>query len=195
MRKSHVQRKTRETSITINLNIDGTGKGQVRSGIGFFDHMLESFAIHGVFDIKAKINGDLHIDQHHTVEDTGIALGQAFDKALGSRRGIERAGFFMFPMDEALAYCAIDISGRPFVRIQGAFRSRKIGNFDSTVVEDFFHGFATALRATVHIKIMSGRSDHHKAEALFKSFGKAMRQACMKISRAHKGIPSTKGAL
>jgi len=195
MRKACVKRQTKETSINVTLNIDGAGKGEVRTGIGFFDHMIESFAKHGLFDISMSVKGDLHVDQHHTIEDAGLSLGQAFDQALSARKGIARAGCFLFPMDEALAYCAIDLSGRPYVNIQCVFRSRKIGDLECTVVEDFFQGFATALRVSLHIKILSGRSDHHKAEAMFKAFAKALYQACAIRSRARTVIPSTKGRI
>lgn len=195
MRGARVRRQTRETSINLELNIDGSGVGKVRTGIGFFDHMVESFAKHGLFDVRALVKGDLHIDQHHTVEDTGLALGQAFDKALGARKGIERAGCFLFPMDESLAFCAIDLSGRPFLHIQCSFRARKIGDFNGALLDDFFMAFATALKATVHIRIIRGRSDHHKAEAMFKAFGKAMKQACTIAARARGKVPSTKGSV
>lgn len=193
MRRSRITRQTRETTITTRLNIDGSGRAEVCTGIGFFDHMLESFAKHGLFDINLTAKGDLHVDQHHTIEDTGLALGQAFDRALGKRGGIERAGCFLFPMDEALVYCAIDMSGRPLVRMKATFRAHKIGDLDCALIDDFFMGFATALKVTMHIKIVSGRSDHHKAEALFKAFGKAMKQACTFIPRARGKVPSTKG--
>jgi imidazoleglycerol-phosphate dehydratase len=175
------------------LNIDGSGTGKVHTGIGFFDHMLESFAKHGLFDINIMAKGDLHVDQHHTIEDAGLALGQAFDKALGERKGIERAGCFLFPMDEALAYCAIDLSGRPLAQMKITFRASKIGDLHCTLLDDFFIGFATALKATVHIKVIRGRSDHHKAEAVFKAFGKAVKQACTFIPRVRGKTPSTKG--
>jgi imidazoleglycerol-phosphate dehydratase len=175
------------------LNIDGSGNGKVQTGIGFLDHMIKNFARHGLFDISVFVKGDLRVDQHHTVEDTGLALGQAFDKALGQRKGIERAGCFVFPMDESLAFCTVDVSGRPFLHMQCSFRAHKIGDLNCTLLHDFFMGFATALKATLHIKIIRGRSDHHKAEALFKAFGKALKQACTIVARAQGKIPSTKG--
>jgi len=195
MRTSRIKRQTRETRITVEVNIDGTGKAKIDTGMGFFDHMLESFAKHGLFDIQLLAQGDLHIDQHHTVEDIGLSLGQTFDRALNQRKGIERAGCFLFPMDEALAYCAIDISGRPFVRIHYSLRARKIGDLQSDVIDDFFQGFASGLKASLHIKILYGRSDHHKVEALFKAFAKAMKQACTLAPRAQKKVPSTKGVV
>ncbi|MBN2620084.1 imidazoleglycerol-phosphate dehydratase HisB [candidate division WOR-3 bacterium] len=195
MRRSLVKRKTRETTINAGVRIDGTGSAKIVTGIGFFDHLLESFAKHGLFDIVLVAKGDLHVDQHHTVEDTGLALGKAFDRALGARKGIERAGCFVFPMDEALAYCAIDLSGRPFLRMQGSFRGRTIGELECALLQDFFQGFATALKANIHIKILTGRSDHHKAEVMFKACAKALKQACTIVPRARKKIPSTKGKL
>ena len=195
MRKTRVKRKTKETSIAITLNIDGSGNCQAKTGIGFFDHMIESIAKHGLFDIEVAANGDLHVDQHHTIEDTGLCLGQAFDQALGARKGIERAGCFLFPLDEALAYCAIDISGRPFIKVHCAFKSQKIGDFESACLDDFFQGFASALKASLHIKVVTGRSDHHKAEAMFKAFAKALKQACARTPRARHQIPSTKGKI
>lgn len=193
MRKTHVKRQTKETSIAVQLNIDGSGNCTSKTGIGFFDHMIESIAKHGLFDINVITKGDLHVDQHHTIEDTGLCLGQAFDQALGKRKGIERAGCFLFPMDEALAYCAIDLSGRPYVRVQYAFTAQKIGDLECACFDDFFQGFATALKASLHIKILSGRSNHHKAEAMFKAFTKALQQACTRTTRARTKIPSTKG--
>jgi imidazoleglycerol-phosphate dehydratase len=195
MRKTRVKRHTKETMVDVILNIDGSGKANVHTGTGFFDHMIESVAKHGLFDIVLIAKGDLHVDQHHTIEDAGLALGQAFDKALGIRKGILRAGCFLFPMDESLAYCAIDISGRPFVRLKATFRSRKIGDFESAVVEEFFQGFANALKASIHLATISGRSDHHKAEAMFKAFARALQQACTKSARARTRIPSTKGTI
>jgi imidazoleglycerol-phosphate dehydratase len=193
VRKTHIVRKTRETRIALDLKIDGSGTCRIRSGIGFFDHMLENFAKHGQFDIIATMKADLHVDQHHMIEDTGIVLGQAFDKALKARRGIQRAGFFVFPMDEALALVALDISGRPLVRMNAKFKRKTAGEFNTDLLEDFFSGFSRALKATLHIKILCGRSDHHKLESVFKAFGKALKQACSKGPRAHTKVPSTKG--
>jgi imidazoleglycerol phosphate dehydratase HisB len=195
VRKTRVKRKTKETSIAVTLNIDGSGNCRVKTGIGFFDHMMESVAKHGLFNIEVKAKGDLHVDQHHTIEDTGLCLGQAFDQALGARKGIERAGCFLFPMDEALAYCAIDLSGRPFINMRCAFKSKKIGDLECACLEDFFQGFASALKASLHIKVVAGRSDHHKVEAMFKAFAKALKQACARTTRAQVKIPSTKGKL
>jgi len=195
MRKANVTRKTKETGISAQLVIEGKGNAAVRSKIGFFSHMLESFAKHGLFDLALNITGDLHVDQHHVVEDTGITLGQAFDKALGQRKGIQRAGCFMCPMDESLVLVALDISGRPFVRFDGKLRKDKVGDLDVSLLEDFFLGFASALQATIHVKIMYGRSDHHKVEAVFKAFGKALCDACRIAPQAKGRTPSTKGVI
>ena len=195
MRTATVERKTKETQIKIKLNIDGSGKSRIISEIGFLNHMLETFAKHGLFDIEAKIKGDLHVDQHHTVEDTGIVLGEAFKKALGDKRGIKRAGFFIFPMDEALVMTAVDISGRPYLKMDAKFKSKKVGNLQVDLLEDFFQGFAVSLGANLHIKIYYGRSDHHKIEAMFKAFGKALKEACEIEERLKNEIPSTKGTL
>jgi len=195
MRKATVKRDTRETQIEISLDIDGSGQANIQGEIGFFNHMLETFARHGLFDVTAHIAGDLHVDQHHTVEDTGIVLGEAFKKALGDKRGIHRAGFFTHPMDEALASVAIDISGRPFLKWQVKLNSKKIGDLQTDLVEDFFQGFTSALGANLHVQLHYGRSDHHKVEAIFKAFARAMRQACSLDARAGDQVPSTKGVL
>jgi imidazoleglycerol-phosphate dehydratase len=186
-----IDRRTEETYIKIELDLDGTGQCQVSSKIGFLNHMLETLAKHGLFDLRAKIEGDLEVDQHHTVEDTGIALGQAFKEALGDKGGIKRAGFFVFPMDESLAAVAVDLSGRPFLRMDVKFRNRKVGDFNTDLLEDFFQGFVTAAGADLHIKAQ-GRSDHHKIEAIFKALARALKEACEVEGR---GIRSTKGAL
>jgi len=195
VRIAKVLRKTKETEIKIMLDIDGKGKYQIKTPIGFFTHMLESFAKHGLFDIQLNVKGDLQVDQHHTIEDTGIIIGQAFSKALGDRKGINRAGYFIFPMDDALAIVAMDISGRPYLNFQGKLQRRFCGDFDTDLLEDFFYGFSIGLRANVAIKIEYGRSGHHKVEALFKAFAKAMKMACSKDKRAYKDLPSTKGLL
>ncbi|MBN2198246.1 MAG: imidazoleglycerol-phosphate dehydratase HisB [Candidatus Aminicenantes bacterium] len=194
-RKAGIDRKTRETRIRIALDLDGKGTGRVKCPIGFFGHMLEAFARHGAFDLTADIAGDFEVDQHHAVEDAGIALGEAFRRALGDRRGIRRAGSFLFPMDESLARAAVDLSGRPFLRFDIRLRSAKLGDWAADTIEDFFQGFASALGASFHLAVEYGRSDHHKAEALFKAFGRAMRQACERDGRTAGRVPSTKGVL
>lgn len=195
MRSAKVNRKTRETDIKIKINIDGAGKSRIKSQIGFLSHMLETFAKHGLFDIDAEIKGDVHVDQHHTVEDTGIVLGQAFKNGLGNKKGLRRAGFFIYPMDEALVLAAIDLSGRPYLKIDAKFKGKKIGDLYIDSLEDFFQGFVSALGANLHVKVYYGRSDHHKVEAIFKAFGRSLYQAC-EIERRLKGkIPSTKGQL
>ena len=165
------------------------------TGIGFLDHMLESFARHGLFDLEAKVVGDLDVDMHHSVEDTGIVLGQAFKKALGDRKGIRRAGHFIFPMDEALASVIVDISGRPYLRLDAVFEKGGRKGFRMDLLTDFFQAFVTNAGMTIHIKVEHGRSDHHKAEAIFKAFAKAMREACERDERSGGSVPSTKGML
>lgn len=192
MRTAEIKRKTKETEISIKLNIGGKGKSNVKSPIGFLTHMLESFAKHGKFDIDANIKGDIGVDQHHTVEDAGIVLGEAFKKALGNMDGINRAGYFVFPMDESLSVVAVDISGRPFLNFDAAFKSEKIGELQSNLIKEFFRGFADSLKASVHVRMLYGSNDHHKAESIFKAFSKAMMIACYKIG---KGLPTTKGRI
>lgn len=194
MRKTEVSRKTKETDICITLNIDGSGNAKIVSPIGFFTHMLETFVKHGRFNLAAKIKGDIDVDQHHLLEDTGYCLGMAFNKALGNKKNIERAGFFIHPMDEALVMVAIDISGRSLLNFSGKFKGNKIGDLNLDVVYDFFSGFVNGCLCTIHIKVFAGRSDHHKAEAVFKAFARAMNQAC-RIDKKIKGIPSTKGVI
>ena len=195
MRIAKISRKTKETEIDINLNIDGKGKYDIKTPIGFFTHLLESFSKHGLFDIKLDVKGDLEIDQHHTIEDTGIVLGRAFKEALGDKKGINRAGYFIFPMDEALAIVALDISGRPYLKFNAKFKRRFCGELDTDLLEDFFYGCSIGLQANLAIKMEYGRSDHHKIEALFKAFAKAMKMACSKDKRALKEMPSTKGLI
>lgn len=192
MRTSKINRKTKETDIKIKLNIDGKGKSQIKTPIGFFSHMLEAFAKHGLFDIKIDAKGDLEVDQHHTVEDVGIVLGQAFKEALGDKKGINRAGYFIYPMDESLAIVALDLSGRPYLKFNAKFKRRFCGDFDTDLLEDFFYGFSVGLGANIAVKIDYGRSDHHKIEALFKAFAKSMKTACSKDKRALNELPSTK---
>jgi imidazoleglycerol-phosphate dehydratase len=195
MRKAKIERKTKETYIKIELNIDGSGKYDIENPIGFLTHSLENFAKHGLFDIKMKATGDLKVDQHHLVEDCGIVLGQAFKKALGNKKGINRAGYFVYPMDEALAIVAVDISGRPYLQFEAKFKRRFCGELDTDLLEDFFYGFATTLGANLVVRMPYGRNDHHKIEAIFKAFGKAMKMACSKDKRAKRKIPSTKGKI
>jgi imidazoleglycerol-phosphate dehydratase len=195
MRKSSITRKTNETDIALALSIDGGGKYAVSTGIRFFDHMLELFTRHGGFDLKLECHGDLDVDQHHTVEDVGIALGEAFDRALGDKKGILRAGYFLMPMDETLALAAIDLSGRSACVVDAKIRVRLVGDLQTELVYDFFEGFARGARANVHLKTMYGRSNHHKVEALFKAFARALRVACSLDKRLAKMLPSTKGLL
>ena len=176
-RAASLDRKTTETDIRIRLEIDGQGRYTVSTGIRFLDHMLELFTRHGGFDLDLRARGDLDVDQHHTVEDVGIALGEAFRTALGSKKGINRAGYFVMPMDETLALAAIDLSGRPYLVLNAAIRARRVGDLQTELLEDFFQGFATSLKANVHLKLAYGRSSHHGVEALFKAFARALRYA------------------
>src|SRR5213082_1047658 len=195
MRKAAIDRNTKETSIRIRLVIEGRGRYKVSTGIRFFDHMLELFAHHGGFDLNLSANGDLDVDQHHTVEDVGICLGQAFAQALGNKRGILRAGYFVMPMDETLGLAAVDFSGRAAAVIDTRVRTRIVGDLQSELVHDFFEGFARGARANVHARIFYGRSNHHKIEALFKAFARALRAACWRDQRMKRLLPSTKGVL
>jgi imidazoleglycerol-phosphate dehydratase len=195
MRKATIKRHTNETDIQLALAIDGRGTYKVATGIRFLDHMLELFARHGGFDLQLACKGDLDVDQHHTVEDVGIALGEAFDKALGDKKGINRAGYFLMPMDETLGIAAVDFGGRTSAVIDTKVRTRVVGDLQSELVFDFFEGFARGARANVHLKVMYGRSNHHKIEALFKAFARALRVACAKDKRLAKMLPSTKGLL
>ena len=195
MRKSKIQRKTKETEIRLALSVDGRGRYNISTGIRFFDHMLELFAHHGGFDLDLKATGDLDVDQHHTVEDVGIVLGQAFAEALGNKRGILRAGYFVMPMDETLGLAAVDFSGRTAAVIETKVRTRLVGDLQSELVFDFFEGFARGAHANVHARILYGRSNHHKIESLFKAFGRALRAACWRDRRMARLLPSTKGLL
>jgi imidazoleglycerol-phosphate dehydratase len=195
VRKASVERITKETQIRGSLTIDGQGTYQIATGIRFFDHMLELFAKHGGFDLKIKASGDLDVDQHHTVEDVGIALGQLFAKALGDRKGINRAGYFVLPMDETLAVVAVDLGGRPALIYQDRVRIRLVGDLQTELVEDFFGGFVNHAGANLHAKVLYGRSNHHKIEAIFKCFARAMRYACSSDQRLKDQLPSTKGLL
>ncbi|HVJ06347.1 MAG TPA: imidazoleglycerol-phosphate dehydratase HisB [Candidatus Saccharimonadales bacterium] len=194
-RGTELERITTETQIALALNIDGTGIYKVETGIRFLDHMLELFTRHGGFDLALACRGDLDVDQHHTVEDVGIALGEAFDRALGDKKGILRAGYFLMPMDETLGIAAVDLSGRAACVVDTKVRVRIVGDLQTELVFDFFEGFARGARANVHLKTMYGRSNHHKIEALFKAFARALRAACSKDQRLAEMLPSTKGLL
>lgn len=195
MRRSVIERNTSETRIRVALNLDGRGQYAVTTGIRFLDHMMELVARHGAFDLNIDADGDLDVDQHHTVEDLGIVLGEAVSKALGSRRGIHRAGYFVMPMDETLAVAAIDLSGRVHSVVDLKLKVRRVGDLQSELVHDFFDGFAQGARANVHLKILYGRSSHHHVEACFKAFARALRAACATDRRMARLLPSTKGLL
>ena len=190
-----VDRKTTETQIALRLNVDGQGTYTVATGIRFFDHMLELFTRHGGFDLELKVSGDLDVDQHHTVEDTGIALGEAFADALGDKKGILRAGYFVMPMDETLAVAAVDLSGRTAYAVEDLVTVPVVGDLQTELVTDFFEGFARGAKCNVHVKVMYGRSNHHKIEASFKAFARALRGACARDERMRELLPSTKGLL
>jgi imidazoleglycerol-phosphate dehydratase len=194
-RGAELERITTETQIALALNIDGSGTYRISTGIRFLDHMLELFTRHGGFDLALACRGDLDVDQHHTVEDVGIALGEAFDRALGDKKGILRAGYFLMPMDETLGIAAVDLGGRAACVVDTKVRVRLVGDLQSELVFDFFEGFARGARANVHLKTMYGRSNHHKIEALFKAFARALRAACSKDQRLAEMLPSTKGLL
>ena len=194
-RAAAFDRRTTETQIKGRLTIDGQGRYDVRTGIRFFDHMLELFTRHGAFDLTLKAKGDLDVDQHHTVEDVGITLGEAVLEALGDRKGINRAGYFVMPMDETLAVAAIDLSGRPHAVVNLKVKVEKVGDLQTELVHDFFDGFASGARANVHLKVLYGRSSHHHIEAVFKAFARALRVACARDARLAKMLPSTKGLL
>ena len=187
-------RGTKETNIYATINLDGQGKTNINTGIGFFDHMLEGFARHGLFDLDVQVPGDLQVDCHHTIEDTGIVLGQAIAEALGEKKGIKRYGSFLLPMDETLALCAIDLSGRPYLNFNADFTVEKLGDFDTEMFREFFYAVSYSAAMNLHLKIMDGGNNHHMAEALFKAFGKALDMATMKEPRI-KDVWSTKGSL
>lgn len=195
MRTATIRRETKETQIQGRLTIEGRGRYGISTGIRFLDHMLELFARHGGFDLKLKASGDLDVDQHHTVEDVGLVLGQLFSKALGDRRGINRAGYFVMPMDETLAVAAIDLGGRAALVYKDLVKTRLVGDLQAELVEDFFAGFANEARANVHVKVLYGRSSHHKLEAIFKCFARALKFACSRDRRLRGALPSTKGLL
>jgi imidazoleglycerol-phosphate dehydratase len=194
-RVATVERLTAETQIRARLNLDGRGRYDIRTGVRFLDHMLDLFTKHGGFDLDLKATGDLDVDQHHTVEDVGIALGQCFDRALGDRRGINRAGYFLMTMDETLGVAAVDLGGRPYLVLETKVRNRLVGDLQVELLEDFFQGFAVQARANVHLKTLYGRSSHHKIEAIFKAWARAMRVACSRDGRLAKELPSTKALL
>lgn len=187
-------RKTKETDIRISLNLDGGGNTKIQTGIGFFDHMLEGFARHGLFDLEIEVIGDLQVDTHHTVEDVGIVLGQAIAKALGDKKGIKRYGSFILPMDETLAICAIDLSGRPYLNFSADFVVERLGDFETEMFREFFYAVSYSALMNLHLKILDGGNNHHMAEALFKAFGRALDMATMEEPRI-KDVWSTKGSL
>jgi imidazoleglycerol-phosphate dehydratase len=195
VRRALIDRRTAETHVVVRLALDGRGRYAVRTGIRFLDHMLDLVARHGAFDLKVQARGDLDVDQHHTVEDVGLALGEAVSKALGARRGINRAGYFVMPMDDALGVAAVDLGGRPHAVVDLRLRVRRVGDLQAELVHDFFEGFALGARANVHLKVLHGRSSHHQVEALFKAFGRALRVACARDRRMARMLPSTKGLL
>lgn len=193
-RVGNIHRKTKETDISVTLNLDGTGKSQISTGIGFFDHMLEGFSRHGLFDLKCDVTGDLHVDGHHTVEDTGIVLGQAIAQACGDKKGIRRYGFFILPMDDALVLCAVDLSGRPYLNFDYRFPSTRAGGLDTELVREFFYAVSYSAGINLHFKILDGQNTHHIIEAMFKAFSKALDQAVESDPRITE-VLSTKGSL
>jgi imidazoleglycerol-phosphate dehydratase len=195
VRRALIDRRTKETQIVVGLGLEGRGRYDVHTGIRFLDHMLELVARHGAFDLRVDAAGDLDVDQHHTVEDIGIALGEAVSGAIGTRKGINRAGYFVMPMDETLAVAAIDLGGRPHAVVDLKMKVVKVGDLQTELVADFFDGFALGARANVHLKVLYGRSSHHRIEAAFKAFARALRVACAKDKRMAKMLPSTKGLL
>ena len=195
MRKGRIKRVSKETEIQISLTIEGRGQYEVSTGIRFLDHMLELLAHHGGFNLRLKAKGDLDVDQHHTVEDVGIVLGQAFEKALGSKRGILRAGYFLMPMDETMGMAAVDFCGRTAAVVDTKVTTPLVGDLQTELVDDFFEGFARGAKANVHARVLYGRSNHHKIEALFKAFARALRAACWRDQRMKRLLPSTKGVL
>ena len=193
-RVAEVTRKTQETDIKVSLNLDGNGVSNITTGIGFFDHMLQGFTKHGFYDMDVTVNGDLNVDGHHTVEDTGIVLGQAISKALGDKKGIKRYGSMILPMDETLVMCAIDLCGRPYFVMDAEFEAPMVGDFDTQLVKEFFYAVSYSAAMNLHIKVLNGSNDHHKIEAIFKAFAKALDEASM-IDPRIQGVLSTKGAL
>ena len=194
MRKAEIKRKTNETDIILDLNLDGSGKYDVNTGIGFFDHMLEGFARHGIFDLRVNCKGDLNVDTHHSAEDVGIVLGEAIKEAVGDKKGIKRYGYFILPMDEALCVCAIDLSGRPYFVFDAQFSADKIGELDSQMIREFFYAVSYSAGMNLHIRMLSGSNDHHIAEAMFKAFAKSLREA-VSFDERIEDVLSTKGSL
>jgi len=194
-RTANIYRQTNETDISISLNIDGTGQAEIETGLGFFDHMLHHIAVHGLFDLRIKAAGDLHVDEHHTVEDVALVLGQAFAEALGDKKGIVRTAHAYVPMDETLARVVVDLSGRPYSVMEVEWRTPSVGGIATTLFEHFFESFAVTARCNLHARALYGRDDHHKAEALFKALGRALDAASMIDSRRQMVVPSTKGTL
>ena len=193
-RTATVSRKTGETDITVTINLDGSGRAQVNTGIGFFDHMLNSFARHGLFDLTVRADGDLEVDCHHTIEDTGIVLGEAIKEALGDKAGIRRFGYFLLPMDEALVLCAVDLSGRPYLVMDAQFAGERVGGFDTQMGHEFFYAVSYSCGMNLHLRELSGSNDHHVIEAMFKAFAKSLDQAVSYDERIN-GVFSTKGSL
>jgi imidazoleglycerol-phosphate dehydratase len=194
-RTARIHRKTNETDVRLTLNLDGRGKARIATGIRFFDHMLDLLARHAAFDLAVDARGDLDVDQHHTVEDVGIALGEALRNAVGDKKGILRAGYFLMPMDETLAAAAVDLGGRPFCVVKAKIAAKRVGDFQTELTEDFFQGFAQAAKANVHLRALYGRSSHHQVEAIFKAFARALRFAVSRDQRLRHVLPSTKGLL
>jgi imidazoleglycerol-phosphate dehydratase len=194
MRKTSLKRKTKETNISVSLNLNGRGVSIVETGIGFLDHMLDLFAKHGLFDLTVRCKGDLHVDDHHTTEDIGIAVAKAFAAALGEKKGVARYGLSYVPMDEALARCVVDLSGRSALVFKAVFKRKKVGDLSTEMIEHFFQSFADNIQANIHIEVLYGKNTHHQIEAIFKAFARAMRQACELDPRVH-GVLSTKGKL
>lgn len=195
VRTASVRRTTRETDVRARLELDGKGRAGVRTGVGFLDHMLETLARHAAFDLRLEASGDLHVDQHHTVEDTGLVLGQAVSRALGKRRGILRAGWWIMPMDDALAVAAVDLGGRPGCVCSWHLRASRLGDLDAELLEDFFQAFSRSAAANLHLAVVRGRSSHHMVEALFKAFARALRTACARDPQLRRILPTTKGML
>ncbi len=193
-RKAEVKRQTKETDIKVTFDLDGKGESEISTGIGFFDHVLTSFAKHGFFDLKIDAKGDLEVDGHHTVEDTGIVLGQAIKEAVGDKKGINRFGHFTLPMDDALILCAVDLCGRPYLVMDADFTGPFVGDLDTQLVREFFYALSTAADMNLHIRVLSGENDHHVIEAMFKAFAKALDMATL-FDERQTGIPSTKGSL
>ncbi len=194
MRKAKIKRKTKETDIAVSVELNGSGKSSINTGIGFLDHMLDLFAKHGMFDLTVICKGDLHVDDHHTTEDVGIAMAKAFTDALGDKKGIARYGMSYVPMDESLARCVVDLSGRSALVFHAEFNRKKVGDLSTEMIEHFFLSFAENLKANIHIEVLYGKNTHHKIEAIYKSFARAMRQAC-EVDPRVKGVLSTKGKL